>query len=310
MYTWTEETRCNLCGTTGLRPLHRVEWAPDEPPFTVARCLDCGFTFVNPRPSDEDVLAFFRRDGLLTDTVDPEGRRRSLLSEREQKTPEFRRALRLMERVVPGGRMLDVGCGPGFFLALLGPAWQGEGVDVSPAACAHALEALGRRVQEGTFLDAKYPDAAFDAVTMHQFLDHVVDPHAHLAEAARVLRPGGLLMLTNVINIASPCARIFGPYYRLLHPLHLSYFSPRTLRRMLMETGFEPLAIGFPYWGTRYCTPRELGRLAWRAARLRLLRPLAGGGDPILSPPFWGNMMTALARRRAGAEGHRHGGRS
>jgi ubiquinone/menaquinone biosynthesis C-methylase UbiE len=107
-------------------------------------------------------------------------------------TAERRRAISLLD-LSAGERVLVPGVGTGADLPLLPPAVSVLGVDLTPAmlarARAHGRPGLELRVMNAERLDL--PDGSFDAVLLHQVLEVVADPVRCLAEAARVLRPGG-----------------------------------------------------------------------------------------------------------------------
>ena len=107
---------------------------------------------------------------------------------------ERQRAVELLD-LQPGERVLVPGVGTGADLPLLPGGLQVLGIDLTPAmlARARAHAGNGTRLQVMDAERLELPDASFDAVLLHQILEVVGDPRRCLAEAARVLRPGGRL---------------------------------------------------------------------------------------------------------------------
>lgn len=102
--------------------------------------------------------------------------------------------------LLPAGpaRVLDAGCGTGGFIRMLRaaqPGWIVTGVDVSPLACALARERTGAEIAEGSITALPFADGSFDAVSTGDVLYHVEDPGAALREFARVVRPGGAVVV-------------------------------------------------------------------------------------------------------------------
>ncbi|MBC8076308.1 MAG: class I SAM-dependent methyltransferase, partial [Chloroflexales bacterium] len=90
-------------------------------------------------------------------------------------------------------------------------------------------------------LDA-LPPAHYDALSLINVLEHVHQPAAMLQTAARLLRPGGVL-LVHVPNFGGLPARLRGARWHQIEPLsHLYYFTYRTLAAMLRQQGLEPIA--------------------------------------------------------------------
>jgi SAM-dependent methyltransferase len=137
------------------------------------------------------------------------------------------------------GRMLDVGCGDGAVVKLAQDCgWQAEGVDFDPDAVANA-RSQGLAVRLGKLTEQKFPNDLFDLVLMNHVIEHVYDPLGTLREIRRVLRPGGLLVVTTP-NLGSQGFRHFGRnWVHLDPPRHLYLFDPHALRSLAAEAEFR-----------------------------------------------------------------------
>lgn len=158
------------------------------------------------------------------------------------------------------GRLLDVGCGNGVFLAKMRElGWSVVGVEPDSDAARIARERFGLTVFEGTLSEVQLPDGTADVVTMHHVIEHVPDPVEVLAECRRILNPGGLITVVTP-NIRSLGRRVFGSSWRGWEvPRHVFIFSPRALRRCAELAGFKVIEL----W-----TSVRAARWMWQVSRL------------------------------------------
>jgi SAM-dependent methyltransferase len=231
---------CPICRSPDVALRHRL------PRFAVFGCAACSLRFRHPLPTAKELRAMYE---------DPRYHASAYFTEPDARSPEgriFRRGLADLAALVRPGRLLDVGCARGTFLALARDAgWQAEGVELSAQHAAQA-RARGFPIFEGDFLAAPLPAGAFQAITMWDFLEHVNDPLAVLAAARRLLAPDGVLLVftidsASLFNVAGDV--LFrasgGRAVRLLELLydyrHNYYFTRAALTRATEDAGFAAL---------------------------------------------------------------------
>jgi SAM-dependent methyltransferase len=241
--TWHFD-RCERCRSLTLRPRPVVEdlgrvytpvysrrkpISPVEPPATLKHRFSAWFT----RGFLASSLGYHAE---ATSAQRALGRTLMALLPRRRETIGLE-ALRLP--AVPGGRLLDVGCGIGDVLAKMTRlGWRAEGLDTDPDVVAQT-RARGLTVELGLLEDRAYPDGTFDAVSAKHVLEHVPDPVPFLAECRRVVKPGGRVVIFTP-NVASLAHRLFGRHWLGLDaPRHLVLFTPASLRLAAERAGLE-----------------------------------------------------------------------
>jgi 2-polyprenyl-3-methyl-5-hydroxy-6-metoxy-1,4-benzoquinol methylase len=146
-------------------------------------------------------------------------------------------------RAVPQGRLLDVGCGSGEWIASMQKRdWNAEGVDFDQHAVDVARQA-GLDVRCGSLEQQGFSSDSFDAVTLNHVIEHLPDPVRSVAECARIMKPTGKLVLLTP-NGASLGHSVFKQNWRGLEPpRHLHIFSIPSLCSMLKLAGLSKLKI-------------------------------------------------------------------
>lgn len=299
---------CELCGsrrTSEVLRLKDLTHRVTEDEFPIVRCEDCGLLYTNPRPSPEEIGAFYPE----TYFEPPPPPRKVTRVKRwameayygyPPATPSrvpvpvrkwlvwpdwMLRRLRGKEVLpwVGQGRLLDVGCGPGVNLAALqGQGWDVYGVEFNNTAAELARARVGDRIHVGTLDTAPFAESSFDVVLFSHSLEHLLSPSAALARARRLLKPGGWLV------VAAPNAggwerRIFGRWWFPWEvPRHLYHFDKATLSRLVEKAGFEVRRLGTAVGSLFFMASLE------RAWLHRLGRPLPAKRliETLIAKPF------------------------
>lgn len=199
-----------------------------------------------------------------------------------------RRLVREALDASPGERILDVGCGPGFYVAELLEQVGAEGSVVGVDGSPQMLELAARRCREYENVafhtaDARalpVQDASFDAAVSVQVLEYVEDVGAAVAELRRALRPGGRAVVWDVdwattsMHSTDPARaeRVLRAWDRhLVHPS-----LPRTLAMQLRAHGFEDVRVE----GHAFATT-ELVRDAYGGALVPLVEQFVAGREEV-----------------------------
>jgi 2-polyprenyl-3-methyl-5-hydroxy-6-metoxy-1,4-benzoquinol methylase len=287
--------RCPMCG------YERFETAFEETPYSVRRCARCGVGWVSPRLGEQGLAAIYQADSYWRSDSPKEQGYADYRADQRLYLDTFRRRLSFALRDGPeSGRALDVGCAAGFCMAVLRErGFETHGLEVSETIGRHARDHFGfDTVHFGTLESSAYPDHHFDVITMWDVVEHVVDPRALLQKAARLLAPGGLLVIETQ-DIESRFARVLGPrWHHYKHAEHIYHFTPASITALARDSGFEIEKLTHRYGG-KYVS---FAFIAERASRLHpavsaALRPLAAFRSARLYLNFMDEMIV-LARPR------------
>lgn len=149
---------------------------------------------------------------------------------------------RFIKSVKPSGRLLDIGCGYGYFVAACREAgYDAEGTDVSEWAAQHAVENLNISVAVGKINDIRYDYKYFDIIIMWHFLEHSPDSHLVLRKIRTWLKRDGILVV-DVPNYNGTDARYkWEGWVGWQLPYHYWHFTFNSLKLLLSQHGFRIL---------------------------------------------------------------------
>lgn len=220
---------CTLCDTDLTTPYVVARDMYTGEAYHLVRCAQCGLIRTDQPPCVPTLYVY----GGTADAGARFGPAQRLLQ-------MFRHSrVRRFTRRRPG-RALDVGCGDGSFLmGLAQQGWDVYGTELSPSIAATAKQRFGDRIHIGELEKTPHSEASFDLITFWHVLEHLGDPRKALAEARRLLRPDGTVLVA-VPNIQSLQAYLFKQdWLHLDVPRHRWHFDPRTLANLAERCNFK-----------------------------------------------------------------------
>ena len=217
-------------GRTTRRPADPARWQVDE-------CADCSHGFLNPQPDWADLEAYYSADYPAYQSS------HGTTASDEEVVAAAKASGTFRYLPLPTGkRVLDVGCGGGFFIricALLGAQVQG----VEPnAVAADRARLSGLNVFQGTlgdFIASVGGETKFDVITASQVIEHVPEPATTLAQMKSLLAPGGTIWLSMPNGDCRWAHRLKWRWDGADLPYHLMHFSPESIARAAERAGLK-----------------------------------------------------------------------
>lgn len=235
-----EQPACNFCGSSETHPKligpDRLLGLPGM--FTIVECATCGLYRQFPRPVWESLKAYYPEHYV------------SYTEHHSQITSRFRRferrygmwkRMRAVKGVCSKGRLLDVGCGSGNFLAEVQNhlGWDAIGIEPNASAANYATRHLPFEIVNSSFLEYSSSGEQFDVVTMWNVFEHLPYPLDALSHTNGLIKPGGWL-IGSIPNMEGLDSRVFKDLWLGWDlPRHLYFFSRKLLNDALQASGFS-----------------------------------------------------------------------
>lgn len=224
-----EKVGCVICGKTKNKKFLEIN------NWQLTKCLHCGLVYLNPRPTPEELKLLYQNVSYVEKRIGYQSE-----VDLEKISKKMAGIDLILQYINEPGRLLEVGCGQGYFLAAAEQrGFEVVGIDISSVAIGFAREKLDLRPTYVCALEEFHSDYLFDVVVMLHVLEHLPNPLIALHQVYNLLKPGGILLI-GVPNLDSFDRRWHGKRWSGYDlPYHLYHFSPKTITKLLQKTGFK-----------------------------------------------------------------------
>jgi SAM-dependent methyltransferase len=217
-------SQCTICGNQHLKELPGYRLA------YLVKCAGCGFVFSQKIPTQAELSAHYegygRNDYLSPITI-----------------KRYHEILDNLEKYRQSNRLLDVGCGIGYFLVeAKNRGWEVYGTEYNERAV-DICQKKGIHMQLGMLNTAHYEPGFFDVITSFEVIEHINNPLQDVQKFHHLLARGGAVYLTTP-NFSSVSKNYLGNRWNIItYPEHLSYYSASTLTHLFKINGFKKIKI-------------------------------------------------------------------
>jgi 2-polyprenyl-3-methyl-5-hydroxy-6-metoxy-1,4-benzoquinol methylase len=234
---FAEYTDCPACGSS------RAHLRFEKDGFRYHDCEECGLVYMNPRLNPVATQQFYNSN--VNEIYNETKFHDAQLTKGDDERNLFNLGL-LEKHGVRSGRLLEVGCAKGFFLAsAMAHGFEVHGLELNQQLCDLARAAVGETVRDVDLFDAAYPAGTFDVLYMRDLIEHIPNPRPFFDELNRVAR-GGATIVLETHNVDGLIHRAVGRRHTVMfgfeHPVH---WSPRSITAALKRSGFDVVDIVF-----------------------------------------------------------------
>lgn len=221
---------CPLCHSgTGKDYLRVKDFLLSGEEFTLLKCSNCGFIYTTAVPAPEEIGRYYKSEEYVSHS----NSRKGLMNRLYHLGRSFMLGMkfRMVRNSTHGDRLLDIGCGTGYFPAFMANrGYSVTGVEVDPDARKFAREQFGLQVHTPVeFLDSRI-QGRFDIITLWHVLEHLDDFDLYIDRMLEYLMPEGTLVIA-LPNCSSLDARHYKEFWAGYDvPRHLWHFTPSTFK--------------------------------------------------------------------------------
>lgn len=231
---------CLVCGHNVLRKeISCTDFVATGHSFDLFRCEQCTFLFTNPRPGLQDIGPYYQSNRYVSHAGNKKGFSFMYRVYDIVRNYSIKQKLKHIKAYHKSGKLMDLGCGLGYFLdgTIKDGTFSAVGVDVSQDAINFVKKTFGHDVKQEDELDSLEPQS-FDVITQWHVLEHVHSLNERMEQLKTLLKKDGTLFIA-VPNSESWDAKHYGPYWDGYDvPRHLYHFNQASFNLLMKKHGF------------------------------------------------------------------------
>lgn len=252
-----------------------ISW--DKTQFFLCSKCDCA----SKKPSKKD---YIYEENYWYKIVDPDGKERNLLNEKNFKVKNWYGGIinYINDNFEKDSKVLDIGCGLGHLISSIDNKFEKYALDISKFSINYINNNYSNIITQcSAFNERLYEKDFFDVVVAYHVIEHMNDPYIFIKNIKNILKKGGILII-GTPNRSCIVEKLFKENFRLYSKEHLLLFTRKRLTNLLKDKGFKIDMIEYPFFKTQYFNFRNIFKLFFTNK---------------ISPPFYGNIMTAYAKK-------------
>ena len=235
---------CKLCGSSKINELFNCKdhFVSGEE-FPVYKCLDCGFTFSNNYPDEDDIGAYYYSEKYISHSDTHKGLINKLYH--YARSIMLSRKYRIVSRYsrLKSGTLMDIGCGTGYFAKfMLKKGWNVSGIEKDDKARLYA-ESVNKISVFDSDKIKNLPPSAFDCISLWHVMEHFHDPDSILKALVESLKENGIIVIALPNNNSFDATHYKASWAAWDVPRHLWHFTSATISKFLQPYSLEIIAV-------------------------------------------------------------------
>lgn len=255
---------------------------PDRTHYRLVKCLKCGLIFSNPILEPKKINRLYQKS-FFSYSDESEYLKKTYRHYLEQAFHQLN--IKGFKKI----KLLDIGCGNGFFLEEvknnLGIKYV-YGVEPSKSSAEKSARDIKSKIKISILKSSLFKKNVFDVICCFHTLDHITDPNEFLENCFKLLKKGGVVLFI-VHNTDGLSVKLFGENSAIFDIEHIYLFNPKSLSAIFQKNGFKVINLfdvkniyPLSYWLRMIPIPKSLKYIL-----LKVLEVTKIGGIPLSIKP-------------------------